>query len=298
MARLDAAVLGWALVPTEENIMNFAVLLSPYKPIPASVPDWPADLVATWPATTATLILGEREAVLVDALMTTDEGQRLAAWVAGFERNLTAVYVTHGHADHFFGAGALLAANPAASFVTLPELRPFAEQQLSPGYLGLWNAFFPGHVDPAPAVPGAMTGTRLTVDGRPVVPHNVGRSDADPSSVVEVPDLSLVIAGDVAYNRAHMWLAGADAAARTAWLDALDTVAKLQPATVIAGHKDPGAPDDDGVRILDESRQYLSDFGDAVDASDSAAELIGRMTAKYGGWGNPYTLWVAAQDRW
>jgi glyoxylase-like metal-dependent hydrolase (beta-lactamase superfamily II) len=277
--------------------MNHAVFLSPAKPIPATVPDWPADLVATWPATTATLILGERDAVLVDALMTTDEARLLATWVAGFGRDLTAVYVTHGHADHFFGAGAVLAANPAASLVTLPELRPFAELQLSEGYRGLWNSFFPGHVDPAPAVPGPLSG-ELTVDGRPVIAHDVGRSDADPSSVVEVPDLSLVVAGDVAYNRTHMWLSGADAAARAGWLEALDTVAKLRPATVVTGHRDPGAPDDDGPRILDESRQYLIDFGDAVDASDSAAELIGRMTAKYGGWGNPYTLWVAAQGRW
>jgi hypothetical protein len=32
-------------------------------------------------ASTSTLISGDRDGILVDALLTTDEGERLAAWV-------------------------------------------------------------------------------------------------------------------------------------------------------------------------------------------------------------------------
>lgn len=55
-------------------------LNSGYKPVPGG-PGWDDKTPATWPATTSTLIAGERQAVLVDALMTTAEGERLADWV-------------------------------------------------------------------------------------------------------------------------------------------------------------------------------------------------------------------------
>jgi hypothetical protein len=40
-----------------------------------------------------------------------------------------------------------------------------------------------------------------------------------------------------------------------AWLRAIDMVRALQPAAVVAGHKDPSRTDDP--RILDETAEYL-----------------------------------------
>jgi hypothetical protein len=81
------------------------------------------------------------------------------------------------------------------------------------------------------------------------------------------------------------------------WIDALDTMEGLAPTTIITGHKDPAAPDDDATRILDESRQYIRDFDEAVAVSDSAGEIITIMSGRYPDLSNPYTLWVAAQDQ-
>ena len=43
-------------------------------------PGWDDSAPATWPASTSTLISGDRDAVLVDALLTTGQGERLAVW--------------------------------------------------------------------------------------------------------------------------------------------------------------------------------------------------------------------------
>src|SRR5262249_18770806 len=59
----------------------------------------PGQSVRNWSPITATLISGERDAVLVDALMTTAQGRALADWVAASKKNLTTVYITHGHGD-------------------------------------------------------------------------------------------------------------------------------------------------------------------------------------------------------
>jgi hypothetical protein len=52
---------------------------SGYKPVPGG-PGWDDSAPATWPASTSTLISGQRDAVLVDALLTTGQGERLAVW--------------------------------------------------------------------------------------------------------------------------------------------------------------------------------------------------------------------------
>ncbi len=57
---------------------------------------------------TSTLIYGEFDAVLVDAMGTVAEAEALADWVALHNRNLETIYITHAHFDHFYGLGILL----------------------------------------------------------------------------------------------------------------------------------------------------------------------------------------------
>ena len=44
-----------------------------------------------------------------------DEGQQLAGWVQNAGKQLSAIFVTHGHADHFFGAGPCSTPSPTPS---------------------------------------------------------------------------------------------------------------------------------------------------------------------------------------
>jgi glyoxylase-like metal-dependent hydrolase (beta-lactamase superfamily II) len=67
---------------------------------------------------TSTLIFGEHDAALVDAMMTVAEA--LADWVALHNRNLETIYITHAHFDHFYGLGVLLNRFPGARAITPP----------------------------------------------------------------------------------------------------------------------------------------------------------------------------------
>src|SRR5260370_23515599 len=75
-----------------------------------------------WQPTSATLICGERDAVLVDALPTVGQARDLADWVAAHDMNLTAVYITHGHGDHWFGLSVILDRFPTARAFALPSV--------------------------------------------------------------------------------------------------------------------------------------------------------------------------------
>ena len=204
--------------------------------------------------------------------MTTTEGEQLAAWVKKSGKSLSLIFLTHGHADHFFGAGPILRGFPQARLVALPEVVEEARGQVGPQYRQVWSSFFPGQYDENPAVPEPLPSSDLQLDGHTVRAVAVGRADGPLATVLHIPELDAVICGDVAYNNIHMWLLGSTAQSRGAWLAAIDAVAALKPMTIVTGHKDPDAPDDDATRVLDQSRSYIEDFNRAVEKGGSAEE--------------------------
>ncbi len=250
---------------------------------------------ATWPATSVSLIAGERDAVLIDAALTTEDAQQIVKWIEATGKNLTTIYITHGHGDHFFGLNTILGAFPEARAVTAAAVVPEAEGQLSPGYLQFWNTTFPGLIPAHPAVPGALAGDVIDLEGHQLRIIAVAQADTAPSTIVHIPDLDAVIAGDLAYNGIHPWLAFTDYGKRMQWIASIGQVEALNPRIVVAGHKRPGAPDDDPAAILGGTKTYLRDFEQALSGSRSAQGLVDKMMAVHGDLGNPYTLWTAAQ---
>jgi len=288
--------------------LSLDVFVSPYKPIapflprvgsdgrPVPVkrafPSWDDAQQATFPASSITLISGEREAVLVDALITIAETQRLVEWIRAKNKVLTTVYITHGHADHFFGLNTVLAAFPQAKAVTLPEVVAPAQAQLA--RLGFWQALLPNQFAANPIVPTPLADRVIDLEGHEIRPILVGQGDTAPATVVHVPDLDAVVGGDVAYNGIHCWLAATDREKRERWLAALDVIEGLNPKIVVAGHKKPEARDDDPRAILDATRTYIRDFETAVAESGTAEDVIDVMMRRHGDRGNPYTLWISA----
>jgi glyoxylase-like metal-dependent hydrolase (beta-lactamase superfamily II) len=278
--------------------LDFDVFVVDPKPIPSAVPGFEDEVgQATWPPSTSTLISDDGGgALLVDCLITAPESRNLAAWVKALGREPGYVYITHPHADHFLGLPEILAAFPAARPVALAESIPAMEEQISPGFMQVWNGFFPGQLTARPVAPAPLAGTTIPVGGSVATVTPVGTTDTGHSSVVHVPGLRLVVSGDVVYNRTHMWLQGSTPDSRASWMRALDAVAVLDARTIIAGHRNPVTADDDARRQIGECRRYIADFEAALEASSAPAELIDRMTETYPDLANPYTLWVAAYD--
>jgi len=73
-----------------DSSLSIDVFNSGYQPVPSG-PGWADSAPATWPASTSTLISGDRDAVLVDALLTTGQGERPTVWR---KRLLTAAVMT------------------------------------------------------------------------------------------------------------------------------------------------------------------------------------------------------------
>ena len=141
------------------------------------------------------------------------------------------------------------------------------------------------------AEPVPAEGFRL--EGNPVVAVETGHTDTDMTSVLHVPSVGLVVAGDVAYNGVHQYLLEGAGGGLQEWLRALDLVAGLRPRAVVAGHKDKNRPDDPA--ILDETRQYLPDAIRLLNDKPAAGDFYDQMTGLYPDRLNPGVVWLGAR---
>ena len=197
-----------------------------------------------WVPTSATLIYGKRDAVLVDALLTVEQAHALVDWVTASGKNLTTVYVTHGHGDHFFGIAALQERFPNARAVATADVVRVMRQQASPEYVAnFWNVRFPGQIPKRLVIAEELAGHVIDLEGRDLVVVEVGHTDTDHTTSLHVPSVGLVVAGDVAYNDVHPYLVESNVQTRREWIAALDTIESLNPRAVIAGHKQRGGDD-------------------------------------------------------
>jgi glyoxylase-like metal-dependent hydrolase (beta-lactamase superfamily II) len=85
-----------------------------------------------WVASTATLMYGERDAVLVDTFLTDEHSKELLDWVVESGKNLTAIYVTHAHGDHYFGLKRLLDQFPKSRAITTESNVAAIQEKIEP----------------------------------------------------------------------------------------------------------------------------------------------------------------------
>ena len=230
----------------------------------------------TWVPTSATLIFGQRDAVLVDAFLTIEQAAALVEWVAASGKNLTTIYITHCHGDHFFGIGALLNRFPEARAVATPDVVEAMRRQASPEFVSnFWEARYPGQIPEHLVIAEELKGNVIQLEGCDLLVVEVGHTDTEHTTCLHVPSADLVVAGDAVYNDVHLSLAESNTETRREWIAALDTIESLKPRAVIAGHKKPEK--NDSPRIIAETRQYIRDFDRLAQMATTARELYNEM---------------------
>jgi glyoxylase-like metal-dependent hydrolase (beta-lactamase superfamily II) len=249
-----------------------------------------------WVTNTVTLVYGERDAVLIDTFLTEQHSKELVEWVAESGKNVTTIYVTHGHGDHFFGLQRLLDQFPDARAVATAAVVAAIRDQISPEYVrSFWEPRFPGQLPARLVAPDVLAGDALTLEGEELKVLALGHTDTHHSTGLWVPSLDVVVSGDAVYDGTHPYLAEFDDEAGRDWLHALDTIASLHPTAVVAGHG--VVHPDSSPRHIDETRRYLLDFIATRASTSTAMELYETMLALYPDRVNPGSLWAAANAR-
>lgn len=262
---------------------------------PAGVGDerMPDGAPLAWSPLSSTLVSGAHDALLVDPPFTRTQIQSVGDWVERSGRRLAYIYATHGHGDHWFGTGELARRFPGVTVYATEGTIEVMRQQAGPSREQLFDRIFPGQIPETPVLAEPVPAQGFRLEGNPVVAVETGHTDTDKTSVLHVPFVGLVVAGDVAYNGVHQYILEGGGGGLHEWLRALDRVAALHPRAVVAGHKNKNRPDDPA--ILDETRQYLQDVIRLLDDKPSAREFYDQMIALYPDRLNPGVVWLGAR---
>src|SRR5580693_4656068 len=275
------------------NPLHWHVFVSTQIPVVTS--DLPPGVAERrWSPISSTLISGERDAVLVDTFINVEQNRALVEWIAASGKNLTTIYATHGHGDHFFGVNTIRKRFPNARFVARREVIAVMQKQASaPVVSTYWKVRFPRQIDSTLVIADELKEGVIELEGEQLVSVHLGHTDTDSTTCLHVPSIGLVVAGDAAYNDVHLYLAESNAQSRKEWIAALDTIEALKPRAVIAGHKK--AEKDDSPRIIEETRQYIRDFESLAKMTTTARELYDKMLERYPDRANPGSLWGSAR---
>jgi glyoxylase-like metal-dependent hydrolase (beta-lactamase superfamily II) len=238
----------------------------------------------------STLIYGSEDAVLTDPGLTTDQARALGDWVAEKDRNVTDIFITHGHGDHWFAAGLLaerFGARVVATAGTIAQMHASVTARPL-----LWDKLYQG-IPESPVTAVTVSDNRFTLEGHDLVIVEVGHTDSDDTTVLHVPDLGLVVAGDAIYNRVHMYLGQSAVGGFGPWRDAIDKIEALKPRHIVCGHQDKRL-DDDAKRTIAETRQYLDDADELLGSESSAVDFFNSKVERYPDYLGRMVLWVSA----
>jgi glyoxylase-like metal-dependent hydrolase (beta-lactamase superfamily II) len=241
----------------------------------------------------STLIYGDKDAILIDAQFRLSDAHRLVATILESKKNLTTVYVTHPHPDHYFGLVVMRQAFPNAKFVALPKV----VEGIKASWQNRVNAWKPQYGDNIPSVaiiPEALEGNTLTLEGETLKVFGPLQGDsAGDNSFVWIPSLKAIVGGDTLFSGAHFVYAPMSAAQKRDWMSTIDQMAALKPEIVIPGHQVAGAPND--VSVLVFMKKYMQDSDAAQASSKTADEFRSKMKSLYPDLGIDGLLNISAQ---
>ncbi|OJD36604.1 metallo-beta-lactamase domain protein [Diplodia corticola] len=215
-----------------------------------------------------TLITGPTSSILIDPPFLLPDAESVVAWIkkTAPTTQLTAIFTTHHHPDHYFSANPILAAFPSARFLAAPYVCAGIDREYDEK-VNYWPAQYGAHnfsPDP-PAKPAPYPFSFVSVDGEVVVLIGPVQGDAVDHTLFWVPGEKTLVAGDAVYGRSnHVWAEEIESpAVHAAWLSTLDLIESLRPSKIIPGHIERGwelnAQED-----LAHNRKYLQLFNEKI----------------------------------
>lgn len=231
------------------------------------------------------LILGQREAVLVDSQWWLSEGEKLAEMIVASGRRLTTVLITHAHPDHYMGLRPVMARFPEARVLArkaiCDEIR-FSFQAKRRH----WQELVPDDMPLEAVVPEEFTGSAIAVEG-----HEIRFLDLPPAETIAatafyIPSARALVAGDLIFAGSHSYLADVDNPA--SWIEALSYARSVGPIeTVYPGHGPAGGPEQ-----IDEAITYMKVYGEVARPGVRVADMAREMTRRYPDHRGAILLWL------
>jgi glyoxylase-like metal-dependent hydrolase (beta-lactamase superfamily II) len=242
----------------------------------------------------AYIIRNASHAIVVDSLRNREEAAELGEAIRASGRKLQAIFVTHGHPDHYIGSRTLKEMFPGARILVATEaikadMQGFSAWMDSVGWLDKQaqmkpkSAAAPGGFDYGREIEVLGTGS-LVLEGEGggviEVRSDYPATESGHMTTLYVPALKTLLTSDLVYHGVHAWAGQGVLREHIAnWIRVLGELKDRfsdPDIRVLPGH---GAPSD--ARLFDAMRSYLEDFVAAVSSEASDAAALERMKRLY-----------------
>lgn len=240
----------------------------------------------------ATIISGEREAILVDAQFQRKDAEALVERLRAGGKTLSAVYISHGDPDYYFGLDVIRAAFPQARILastpTVAHIRATME-----GKLAYWGPILKDDAPHSLVLPETLNGDTLELEGRRIEIRGLQGPSPD-RSYLWIPSLKTVAGGVVVSSGIHVWVADNQTPqSRRDWQATLREITALKPARVVPGHYLGAAPA--GLGALKFTAAYLRDFEREAAKAGTSGALVAAMKTRYPHLGEADSLELSAK---
>ena len=224
------------------------------------------------------IVSGTTDAILIDAQFTLADAEKVAQAIKSSGKKLTAIYVSHGDPDFYFGLEVFKKYFPEvtayAAPATVAHIKATAQKKLE-----VWGERLGKNITSNVVLPQVLKGNSLELEGRQL--EIIGLEEFPAKTVVWIPAIKAVVGGINVFGTGfHLWMADAQTeAARTQWISVLDNIASLQPDIVVPAHAQSGTPFD--LSTVSHTRSYLQYYEGALKANKTSEALIADLKAKY-----------------
>lgn len=224
------------------------------------------------------IISGKTDAVLIDAQFTLADAEKVAQEIKKSGKKLTAIYVSHGDPDFYFGLEVVKKYFPEviayASPATVEHIKATAQKKLD-----VWGERLGKAITSNVVLPQELKGNSIELEGQQL--EIVGLEEFPTKTFVWIPSIKTVVGGiNVFGTTFNLWMADAQTTeARRQWIDVLNKIEALNPEIVIPAHANSESPFD--INAVKHTKSYIQFYEEALKTNKTSEALINAIKAKY-----------------
>jgi hypothetical protein len=224
------------------------------------------------------IVSGKTDAVLIDAQFTLADAEKVAQEIKAGGKKLTAIFVSHGDPDFYFGLEVFKKYFPEvtayASPATVEHIKATSQKKLE-----IWGGRLGKSITSNAVLPQVLKGNSIDLEGQKL--EIIGLDEFPDKTFVWIPSIRATIGGINVFGTSfHLWMADAQTAeARKGWISVLDKITALNPEIVIPAHATSDS--DFNLKAVSHTKSYIQFYEEALKTHKTSDALIAALKTKY-----------------